>query len=59
VLGFALKAVWRVSHECKFLWVSYRRLKGFRLLLIAGSNQFLDNFGGDWGFPYTLLKWSS
>ncbi|MGH6635111.1 MAG: polysaccharide pyruvyl transferase family protein [Gammaproteobacteria bacterium] len=58
VLGFALKAVWRISQECKFLWVSYRRLKGFRLLLIAGSNQFLDNFGGTWGFPYTLLKWS-
>ncbi|MGH8611484.1 MAG: polysaccharide pyruvyl transferase family protein [Gammaproteobacteria bacterium] len=65
VLSFALKAVlqfakWagQLSQECKFLWVSHQRLKGFRLLLIAGSNQFLDDFGGTWGFPYTLLKWS-
>ena len=28
------------------------------MLIIAGSNQFLDNFGGPWAFPYTLLKWS-
>lgn len=44
--------------EAVFLRRSFRQLKGVDLLLVAGSNQFLDNFGGSWGFPYTLLKWS-
>src|SRR5690606_26526826 len=37
---------------------SLQRLQGVDLLLIAGSNQFLDNFGGVWGFPYAMLKWA-
>ena len=44
--------------EIPFLLASYRRLKGVDLLIVAGSNQFLDNFGGVMGFPATLLKWS-
>lgn len=44
--------------EIGFLWRSYSMLRGLDALIIAGSNQFLDNFGGPWGFPYTLLKWS-
>ena len=44
--------------EIPFLLESYRRLKGIDLLIVAGSNQFLDNFGGVMGFPATLLKWS-
>lgn len=46
------------AREIRFLWHSYSRLRGLNALIIAGSNQFLDNFGGPWGFPYTLLKWS-
>ncbi|GAB4466211.1 MAG: polysaccharide pyruvyl transferase family protein [Burkholderiaceae bacterium] len=44
--------------EVGFLVRSYRRLRGVDALIVAGSNQFLDNFGGPWGFPYTLFKWS-
>lgn len=44
--------------EVGFLIRSYRRLRGVDALIVAGSNQFLDNFGGPWGFPYTLFKWS-
>ncbi|MEM6641102.1 MAG: polysaccharide pyruvyl transferase family protein [Pseudomonadota bacterium] len=33
-------------------------LEDVDLLIIAGSNQFLDNFGGTWGFPFTLLNWT-
>ena len=44
--------------ELCFLKKSFQSLKEVDLLLITGSNQFLDNFGGSWGFPYTLLKWS-
>ena len=44
--------------EIGFLINSYKILKNVDLLAITGSNQFLDNFGGPWGFPYTLLKWT-
>ncbi|HUG24878.1 polysaccharide pyruvyl transferase family protein [Piscinibacter sp.] len=44
--------------ELGFLARSYRFIKGWRLIVVAGSNQFLDNFGGAWGFPYTVLKWT-
>jgi polysaccharide pyruvyl transferase WcaK-like protein len=52
------QALWRPASEIGFLWRSRTILKEVDLLLIAGSNQFLDNFGGIWGFPYTLLKWT-
>lgn len=54
-LGSQLK---KLSGETAFLYASYQRLKDIDVLMITGSNQFLDNFGGPWGFPYTLLKWS-
>lgn len=44
--------------EVGFLRKSARSLKGTELLLIAGSQQLSDHYGGPWGFPYTLLKWS-
>lgn len=52
------QAIWRLGREIGFLWRSRTVLKGVNLLFIAGSNQFLDNFGGTWGYPYTLLKWT-
>jgi polysaccharide pyruvyl transferase WcaK-like protein len=45
--------------EPAFLLRCYRRLRGVRLLLIAGSQQLNDAYGGPWGFPYTLWKWSA
>lgn len=36
---------------------SYRLLKDYDLLVIAGGGQLDDDFGGPWGHPYTLLKW--
>lgn len=47
-----------VFAEPKFLFDSYRRLKGVELLLVAGSQQLNDGYGGSWGFPYTLFKWT-
>ncbi|MEL6949391.1 MAG: polysaccharide pyruvyl transferase family protein [Pseudomonadota bacterium] len=44
--------------EIGFLLRSRRIIRDYDLLMITGSNQFLDNFGGVWGFPYTLLKWT-
>jgi polysaccharide pyruvyl transferase WcaK-like protein len=51
----ALSDIWQ---ELKFLHASRRHLLGMDLLVFAGSNQFLDNFGGVWGFPYNVLKWT-
>ena len=65
VLGSFLKLVSSLPYlgsefvsELRFLKQSYRHVQQVDVLLITGSNQFLDNFGGVWGFPYTLLKWS-
>ncbi len=65
VLGLAIRGAGTLLHylrelrrELGFLRESYRAVKSLDLLMITGSNQFLDNFGGPWGFPYTLLKWS-
>lgn len=43
--------------EPKFLFSAYRNLKDVDLLLIAGSQQLSDGYGGAWGFPFTLYKW--
>ncbi len=53
-----LEIVSGVLGEPKFLLASYRRLKGVDLLLVAGSQQLNDGYGGAWGFPYTLYKWT-
>jgi polysaccharide pyruvyl transferase WcaK-like protein len=45
--------------EIRFILNAYRILKDIDILMITGSNQFLDNFGGPWAFPYTLLKWAA
>lgn len=52
-----ISAPGRFFGECKFLAQSFRSLKTLDLMIVAGSNQYLDNFGGVMGFPYTLLKW--
>lgn len=44
--------------EIKFLRECKKQTNELDLLIICGSNQFLDNFGGPWGFPYTILKWT-
>jgi len=52
------RAIAHLGGEIGFLWRSRIILKEVDLLFVAGSNQFLDNFGGVWGFPYTVLKWT-
>ena len=44
--------------EIASLPASWRALRGIDLVIIAGSNQLLDQFGGAWGFPYSLLRWT-
>lgn len=49
------RGAWR---ELRFLRQVYGFVRDLDLLIIAGSNQYLDNFGGPGGFPYTLFKWT-
>lgn len=58
VVRWLASAPGRLWRESCFLCQSRARMRELDLLLVSGSNQFLDNFGGVWGFPYTLLKWS-
>ena len=44
--------------EIRFLQQSYGRLRRIDLLLVAGSNPIFDFFGGFWGYPYTMWKWT-
>jgi polysaccharide pyruvyl transferase WcaK-like protein len=52
------RATVAVPLELLFLAKSYHRLRGTALLLVAGSGQLNDFWGGPWGFPFTLFKWS-
>jgi polysaccharide pyruvyl transferase WcaK-like protein len=54
----AARCLWGVPGELRFIVQCYRRLRGTDLLIVAGSNQLNDYFGGPWGFPYDLFKWS-
>src|SRR5882762_8836181 len=44
--------------EFVFLRDSYNLAKEVDFFFISGSNQFMDGWGGVWGYPYTLLKWT-
>lgn len=45
--------------ELSFLFSSYKLLRDVDLLLVAGSNPIFDFFGGYWGYPYTMWKWTT
>jgi len=55
--GFASGVV-SVVAEPMFLVESYRRLRGAQLLIAAGGQQLNDGYGGPWGYPFTLFKWT-
>lgn len=57
-LGALSRNAFEVLREIPFLRRSLRRVQGLDVMFVTGSNQFVDNFGGAWGFPYTLLKWT-
>jgi polysaccharide pyruvyl transferase WcaK-like protein len=52
------KLINRPARELLFFKKSLQVLKGINLLLVCGSNQFIDTFGGVRGYPYTLTKWT-
>lgn len=53
-----LQALKAVVVECRFDLASYRRLRGADLVIVAGSAQVADFFGGPIGYPWALLRWT-
>ncbi|MDB5103929.1 MAG: colanic acid biosynthesis protein [Fibrobacteres bacterium] len=54
-LAIAAKAV---PGEIAFARESRKHLEGLDCLIITGGGQLIDNWGGPWGHPWTLLLWS-
>lgn len=47
-----------VIRELRFAITSARRLRGLDMIIVPGSSQFIDGYGGPWGFPLALLRWT-
>ena len=58
IIRFLRRYVFRVPAECLFLIQSFRRLAGIDLLVFSGGGQIDDSWGGAWGHPFTMFKWS-
>ena len=56
--GRVLRDIAWTAHEVVYCLRVFRRVRHLDLLLIAGSNQLADNFGGPRQFPYVNLRWS-
>jgi polysaccharide pyruvyl transferase WcaK-like protein len=49
----------RAVHREASHWIDgYRFLHEHDLLLFSGGGQLDDNYGGPWGLPFSLLKWT-
>jgi polysaccharide pyruvyl transferase WcaK-like protein len=55
--GVVVRAPRELSAEIVFLARAFRVLRYVDLLIINGGGQ-LTEWGGPWGFPYTLFKWT-
>lgn len=47
-----------IVREALFDLRSWRRLKGVRLIVFAGSGQLNDDMDGPFGYPLVILRWS-
>jgi polysaccharide pyruvyl transferase WcaK-like protein len=52
------KALQRIGHEIRHACQSYALLRHIDLLLIAGGGQLDEEWGGPWGHPFALFKWT-
>jgi polysaccharide pyruvyl transferase WcaK-like protein len=53
----ARRTAWEVLGEIPFLAYVFKQSMRLDLLVVAGSGQLCDHFGGPWNFPYTIFKW--
>ena len=44
--------------EIPFTFYIYKNLKKLDLVVISGSGLFTEEWGGPWGFPFALFRWS-
>jgi polysaccharide pyruvyl transferase WcaK-like protein len=44
--------------ELLFFSSSLRLLRPFQLLIVCGGGQLTEAWGGPWGFPWTIFKWT-
>ena len=52
------RSVASIVGECLHLYPSFRLLDGIDLVLVAGGGQLDDVWGGSWGHPWVLFRWS-
>jgi polysaccharide pyruvyl transferase WcaK-like protein len=61
--GWCLKAIYRVAsgawRELGHCVDGYCFLKKHDLLIVSGGGQLDDEWGGAWGHPYALFKWTA
>ena len=53
-----IRALFRLAKECRHVLQSYLLLREVDLLVVAGGGQLDEEWGGIWGHPYALMKWS-
>jgi len=53
-----IKFLFRFMKEIRHVFRSYRLLRRIDLLMVAGGGQLDEEWGGIWGHPYALMKWS-
>src|SRR5262249_3355024 len=53
-----IKLLFRLMKEIRHVFRSYYLLRRIELLLVAGGGQLDEEWGGIWGHPYALMKWS-
>lgn len=47
-----------MAGEAAFWGHRFRHMRRTDLVIVAGSNQLSDYFGGPWGFPYAIWAWT-
>jgi polysaccharide pyruvyl transferase WcaK-like protein len=52
------RGVKRIVTELLFDLRSFRRLRGVKLVVFAGSGQLNDDMDGPYGYPLVILRWS-
>ncbi len=55
----ALKPLHTLASEVRHWLHAMRFLRGVDVLIIAGGGQFDEEWGGPWGQPYALFKWTT
>jgi polysaccharide pyruvyl transferase WcaK-like protein len=53
-----IRALFRLAKEGRHVLQSYLLLREVDLLVVAGGGQLDEEWGGTWGHPYALMKWS-